>query len=659
MHTPTLCLNMIVKNESKIITRMFDTVVNIIDSYVICDTGSTDNTIEVITEYFKKHRIPGKVVVEPFKDFCYNRNFALNSCVGMADYVLLMDADMKLIVGNFNKNRLWDYDCYHILQGNDDFYYKNMRIVKNTGVASYIGVTHEYLNVPGEFRTGEFKKNELFINDIGDGGCKSDKFERDVRLLTEGIEKEPNNVRYHFYLANTLFDLGRYDEAISYYKKRIELGGWKEEVWFSYFKIGMAYKNKSDMGNAMKYWCDGFDYYPERLEGIFEIIHHYRNNSKQRIGYEFYKMAKTILNKKYNYDGCLFHHNDVYSYKLAYEFTLLAAYVGIYNINNEIIAILNNSKVQDMNKNVIKNMKFYKFILNQKNRKIFDNTIIKNVEGVDMTFYSSSSCMINNNNNDGYIMNVRYVNYYINENNFYANCEKYIITINKCYTLDKDFNIINEKIFDMPFDGRRYIGTEDVRIFYNKFENKYVFLGTGLQKDNNLGINYGEYNIENSKLEDNISELKQNFKNTGCEKNWELVLYKDNMYVIYEWFPLKLCIIENNNLVVKEDKQMPPIFSHIRGSTCGFEHNDTIWFVVHLVSYDVPRHYYHMIVVFDKNMNLQRYSAPFKFEGEPIEYCLSINIRDKEVYMNYSTWDRTTRIGVYDLDYIESILCYK
>ncbi len=45
---PKLCLNMIVKNESKIIRRLFDSVCNIIDSYCICDTGSTDgmNAIE-------------------------------------------------------------------------------------------------------------------------------------------------------------------------------------------------------------------------------------------------------------------------------------------------------------------------------------------------------------------------------------------------------------------------------------------------------------------------------------------------------------------------------------------------------------------------------------------------------------------------------------
>ena len=45
---PTLCLNMIVKNESKIITRLLESVLPIIDTYCICDTGSTDNTIEVI-----------------------------------------------------------------------------------------------------------------------------------------------------------------------------------------------------------------------------------------------------------------------------------------------------------------------------------------------------------------------------------------------------------------------------------------------------------------------------------------------------------------------------------------------------------------------------------------------------------------------------------
>jgi len=57
----TICLNMIVKNESLIITRLFDSVVNIIDTYCICDTGSTDDTINIIEKYFNDKSIKGKI----------------------------------------------------------------------------------------------------------------------------------------------------------------------------------------------------------------------------------------------------------------------------------------------------------------------------------------------------------------------------------------------------------------------------------------------------------------------------------------------------------------------------------------------------------------------------------------------------------------------
>ena len=71
-HRTTLCLNMIVKNESKIILRLFDSVLPLIDSYCICDTGSTDDTVNIIKNYFHEKNIPGKVVFEPFKNFCHN-----------------------------------------------------------------------------------------------------------------------------------------------------------------------------------------------------------------------------------------------------------------------------------------------------------------------------------------------------------------------------------------------------------------------------------------------------------------------------------------------------------------------------------------------------------------------------------------------------------
>ena len=82
---------MIIKNESKIITRLLDSVCNVIDGYCICDTGSTDNSVELIQSYFQEKKIPGKVIYKEFRDFGFNRSYALNACRDFPqyDYILL------------------------------------------------------------------------------------------------------------------------------------------------------------------------------------------------------------------------------------------------------------------------------------------------------------------------------------------------------------------------------------------------------------------------------------------------------------------------------------------------------------------------------------------------------------------------------------------
>jgi glycosyltransferase involved in cell wall biosynthesis len=57
---------MIVKNESKIITRLLKSLEQLIDSYCICDTGSTDNTIEIIENFFLDKKRPWFVILEPY-----------------------------------------------------------------------------------------------------------------------------------------------------------------------------------------------------------------------------------------------------------------------------------------------------------------------------------------------------------------------------------------------------------------------------------------------------------------------------------------------------------------------------------------------------------------------------------------------------------------
>jgi tetratricopeptide (TPR) repeat protein len=664
-YNTTLCLNMIVKNESHIITRLLDSVVDIIDCYCICDTGSTDNTIEVIQNYFQEKNILGKIIQEPFRNFCYNRNFALTSAIGMSDYILLLDADMQLIITNFDKQSLPKYDAYSILQGNEHIQYPNTRIIKNNAMFTYVGVTHEYISHPSNCNNCILHSDSIFIKDIGDGGCKHNKFERDVQLLTQGIADEPTNARYHFYLANTYFDTNMYEDAIKIYKKRIELGGWVEELFYSYFRIGICYKNKNDMQSAIYEWWNAFNVLPERLESLHLIIEYYRISGKHALAHHFVLIAMSILSKKNEHDihKHLFCYKDVYTYLLYYEYTLVASYMGIKTVNNEIVTILNTCNNIPIQHNLLSNMKFYKDILQPYHTVIADSTIqifikpnntnnTNNTNNSKINFYSSSSCLLPSNN--GYCMNIRYVNYSIHPNGQYTNCDSHIISLNKCVRLDKQFNVISETFFETEFVNKTYIGIEDVRI-YNTKNNEIIFIGTGLHERNCIGIMYGKYDEMHNKF---IShELTSSFSNERVEKNWIYVHYKDETHIVYKWNPLQICRLdeERNQIILRETKVMPKIFDMVRGSTCGFLYTNEIWFVTHIVSYESPRHYYHMIVVMDHDMNLLRYSAPFKFEGEAIEYCLSIVVEDDRLLMNYSTWDRTTKIGIYDKKYIDSI----
>ena len=61
MATPKICLNMIVKNESKIIERCIKSVYHLIDTWCIVDTGSTDGTQEIIKNLLMRHFLEGQL----------------------------------------------------------------------------------------------------------------------------------------------------------------------------------------------------------------------------------------------------------------------------------------------------------------------------------------------------------------------------------------------------------------------------------------------------------------------------------------------------------------------------------------------------------------------------------------------------------------------
>lgn len=648
---PTLCLCMIVKNESRIITRMLDTVIDYIDAYCICDTGSTDDTVQILETYFEKHpRVSGTVFHEPFRDFAYSRNVALQRCAGMSDFALLVDADMTPQWKNFEKSVLATADAFTILQGSPNFMYRNMRIVRNNGEFKYRGVTHEYIDTPPNTHAVNLDVDSVFILDIGDGGCKSDKAERDIRLLTNGLEEEPTNERYMFYLANTYFDTSQWELAEQYYRKRIERGGWSQEVWYSWYRIGLSFLQRDRPNDAVASWLEAYQVEPLRLENLYEIIKHYRVRGKSHTVKLFYDKAEAVCSslpesKKTDF---LFLSNDVYTHKLAEEWTISAFYTGVTNIRPESLRIFKYGTDMRVFNGLVRNMKFYDFAVPF--IRIHNMSLALVHEDI---FYRSSSPSIipAKEGEEGYVVNLRLVNYSYEKSSGWITVTPppNIITLNIMVRLDANLKELSRVNLFVPLHPPRlYMGVEDVRLFRVP-SGTVQFLGTGYHKNDTLGVVGGTYPLGLA----SPTELKQNFNpGTACEKNWVYVCPKgadDSPFIVYRWHPLEVCKRVDNEIVVERVVPTPELFSSLRGSTHGFLYEDEIWFVTHFVEYATPRRYYHILLVFDDAMTeIRRASPPFKFENQNIEYCLGLIVEKERLLFSYSTWDETSKIAVSD-----------
>ena len=85
---------MMVKNEEESIKVSLESTKNYFDTIIILDTGSSDNTINVIQEFCKKNNQKLYLKETSFKSFPESRNDALEfaETVKEIEYLLLMDA---------------------------------------------------------------------------------------------------------------------------------------------------------------------------------------------------------------------------------------------------------------------------------------------------------------------------------------------------------------------------------------------------------------------------------------------------------------------------------------------------------------------------------------------------------------------------------------
>lgn len=327
----TICLCMMLKNESHIIKRSLESVKDIVDYYVISDTGSTDDTKKIVKDYFDEKGINGEIHDHEWINFGVNRTKLIKTAKGKADYLLLVDADYVINVHDYDFKNNLNADGY-LIQWEGNLDYKNLKLINGHLNWRYRGPTHEYLECVDHVREPSKEIiRAITIKEHYDGSNRKNKFERDIKLLLKEIEgntEDPDIPRYHFYIARSYEDLGDYKMALKYYQKRVEFGGWNEEVYYSMYKAGLC---KIELGFNFGSICEtllkAYEYRPSRLEAIYELIKYCRMNKLPCVGYHF---GHKLVYQKYPDKDILFIKKDIYDYKLKDEVSICAYYAGEY-----------------------------------------------------------------------------------------------------------------------------------------------------------------------------------------------------------------------------------------------------------------------------------------------------------------------------------------
>ena len=291
----TICLNMIVKDESEVIERCLSSVKGLIDYWVIFDTGSKDGTQEIIKNYLKD--IPGELHQSKWVDFEHNRNEALMAAKNKGDYLLLIDAD-----------EIWQYADNFALETLDkDFYYaivrqlgaadiKRISLVNNHLNWKWNGVLHEVIECP-QAKTVGVLKGVMNICNAAVGARTKDpqKYYKDALVLEKALKKDPMNSRYAFFLAQSYLNAEKYDIAVKKFQDRLAMASNDpQETFFSYYNMGLAQQKMNDQDGALATFFKAHEARPTRAEPLLRAAIIYREKKNYLLGYLLAKYALTL-----------------------------------------------------------------------------------------------------------------------------------------------------------------------------------------------------------------------------------------------------------------------------------------------------------------------------------------------------------------------------
>ncbi len=332
---PRLALAMMVKNESKRIAVTLKSALAHVDSVVILDTGSDDDTLTIIEGLCDEAGKPLHVARTKFVDFEATRNELLDFADDKAD-LLLLDCNDELRGGA----QLRTFVEEHAASPESAFYlqqewwsgkrlnYFNIRLLRTGAGWRYRGVVHEFLERPQSAEAASIKVPDvvLYQDRTLDDDKSSKRHHRDIKLLLRAYKKDPKNPRTVFYLAQSYECVGDHAAAYKYFAARVDLEGFGEERFAAMLRCGtLAEKLNKPWDTAFMWFWKAWQH-SHRAEPVIKLAEHYIKKDWES-AYAFITLACRL---DFPQGTLLFVDNNAYEYQRWHLLGWIAYYVGEY-----------------------------------------------------------------------------------------------------------------------------------------------------------------------------------------------------------------------------------------------------------------------------------------------------------------------------------------
>ena len=286
--TPTICLAMLVRDESAVIARCLESLRDRIDSWVIVDSGSSDDTETRARTALEG--IPGEWHARPWRDFASNRNELLELSRPQADYLLCLDADETLESDTVEPWTGLDLQAYALEIRTPRGSFTPPRLLRADAPCRYVGAVAERL--VGIDEVAVLDGVALAHHEDGVRWREPDRARRDIQILLGALLEAPRDPDLTLALAERFAQCGEAAPALHYYRERAGLEGDEAQTWYALYRIGGML---DELGYATSFaaqaYYDAFAFRPSKIEPLLRIAERCRQEGDPSMAADLARVA--------------------------------------------------------------------------------------------------------------------------------------------------------------------------------------------------------------------------------------------------------------------------------------------------------------------------------------------------------------------------------